>query len=357
MPHYDAPGHDRRRKSSTGALVAPRAITLPRITRNTEHFSIARVKHEGDRPSLLVSLKGQTEHPPTLIFPNISKRQARDLLEILTKRSNKDETINDPFPSVTRAANAMLYASAQEIEVTTPEGKAGHDQMSTFFDEQIQRFSMPEIQRMFRVEGLGDGIYHLSFSNQFLMNACFMRIQEHFESPLFRGKIFSHEAFRAWYRTTRSHNEFSYYTDWGGFNVPGYVLTSFLNGRFAPLRSEESALVETFRGMRGPLYIIGTLQTDTIDTLRHEIAHALYHTNPTYRGAVDALLDGINCTPIHHLLKALGYHRAQWRDETHAYLGDDPWQLETHGVSTTPYTKVRRDLLRIYNKHSPIRHS
>ena len=331
-------------------------LTLPRKSRNTDHFSITRIKHDPDRFELIASTKGRTEQSATLIFPHASRLEARKLLDILTQKNPLECVTNDPFPAVTIAADAMLYAQLHEIAMTTPDGRAGHEEIARFFDEEIKEYSMQDIQKMFRVEGLGNGIYHLSFPNQFLMNSCFLRLQEHFESPKYRDKLFSHEEFRAWYRATREHKEFSYYTDWSGFNFPGYVLTSFLNGRFDPLRPEEQAVVETFRGMRGPLYIIGTLESDATYTLRHEVAHALYHTDTAYRAAVDKLLDGTNCTPIHRLLKSLGYHSAQWRDEAHAYLGDELSELESHGINSVPYATVHRELLHLYNRHSPIPH-
>jgi hypothetical protein len=338
-------------------VLSEATLKLPRRTKHTDYFSITRVKHASDRFELIITTKGRTEHSATLLLAETSHLHARKLLEILTAKKSISPADKDPVPAITIVTTALTYAGFHNMAVTTPDGRRGHDALAHFFDEEIKHFSMPLLQRMVSVEGLGNGIYHLSFPNQFLMNASFVRLQEHFESPKFRGKLFTHEEFRAWYRSTREHKEFSYYTDWGGFNIPGYVLTPFLNGRFDPLRPEEQALVETFRGMQGPLYIIGTLETDRISTLRHELAHALYHTNPTYRREVDTILDGINCNPLHRLLKSMGYHAAQWRDEAHAYLGDEPWELEAQGVNPLPYAKVRRELLRVYNKHSPIRHS
>lgn len=348
--------HSNHSHSNHGPLLTEKTITLPRRSKHTEHFSITRIKHDADQFDLIASTKGRTEHSATLVFPNISRTHARKLLDILTQKRPSAQSRTDPFPAVTIAADALVHADLHNLTVTTPQGRAGHDDISSFFDEEIKDYSMRDIQKMFRVEGLGNGIYHLSFPNRFLMNSCFLRLQEHFESPKYRGKLFSHDEFRAWYRTTREHKEFSYYTDWSGFNIPGYVLTSFLNGRFDPLHPGEQAVIETFRGIKGPLYIIGTLASDVTYTLRHELAHALYHTDTEYRAAVDRLLDGVNCTPLNRLLKSLGYHSAQWRDEAHAYLGDELGELESHGINSVPYAHVHRELLRLYNRHSPIPH-
>jgi hypothetical protein len=177
-------------------------------------------------------------------------------------------------------------------------------------------------------------------------------MQEHFESPRYRGKYFSHAEFRSWYRTIRDHKEFSYYSDWAGFNIPGSVLRPFIDGRFGELTSAETAVIELFRGMKGKFYIIGTIETDNIATLRHEIAHALYHTNPTYRQEVNDILSSVDCAPIHKILKGLGYHQAHWLDETHAYLGDPLSELESHGVNTVPFTKTHYQLLNVYKRHA-----
>jgi hypothetical protein len=190
-----------------------------------------------------------------------------------------------------------------------------------------------------------------------MMNAAFLRPQEHYESPKFRGKFFTLDQFKKWYRTTRPHQEFSYYTDWSGFNLPHQALRPFLKGTFGELSPLESIIIEPCRGTKGSCYIIATTQADAGDTLRHEMAHALYHTNSTYREEVERALALVNLNPIYRCLKGLGYHHERWKDEAHAYIGDAAAELELLGINSVYYKDCQKRLLRIYNEHSPIKHS
>ena len=75
-------------------------------------------------------------------------------------------------------------------------------------------------------------IYHVSFPNQYLLAATFLRFQEHYESPKFRGRIFDWEEFMDWYAEQKG--KFSYLQDWSGFNLPSPVFEPFRSGWRAP---------------------------------------------------------------------------------------------------------------------------
>ena len=54
-------------------------------------------------------------------------------------------------------------------------------------------------------------IFHLKFNSQQELAETFLRFQEHYESPKYRGKVFTLGEFRKWY--TDVHGSFSYYQD------------------------------------------------------------------------------------------------------------------------------------------------
>ena len=85
-------------------------------------------------------------------------------------------------------------------------------------------------------------IYHLSFSNFYLLCSTLARFQEHYESPKLHGKSFDFETFADAY-AKKKDDTFSYYEDFAGFNFPSTVLRPFLAGKFNPLTRKEKAVL------------------------------------------------------------------------------------------------------------------
>jgi len=117
----------------------------------------------------------------------------------------------------------------------------------------------------------------------------FLRFQEHYESPGFKGRVFSWAQYVAWYRQVRGY--FSYPWDWAGYNFPGRMLEPFRSGAFDPLTRRERALLDALAQVRPGDYVIGTLDQDA-GALQHELAHACFELDPLYRERVLAALAG-----------------------------------------------------------------
>jgi hypothetical protein len=339
------------------ALTDLTALRPPLSIQNTDHLAITKVSSGKGTYDLLVTTKGRTPRSATIAFEKISRGDALSLLRVLTANSSNPAATRDPVRSVTLLTTAIDYANAKDLSAHAPTGQSGHDDLARFFDTEIATLSHTDLIGLVDRREIARGIYHLAFPNQFMMNAAFLRPQEYYESPKFRGKVFTTTEFREWYKTTRPHKEFSYYTDWSGFNLPQEAIRPFIRGAFGDLSPLEKIIIEPFRGLKGPIYIIGTLQGDTYSTLRHEIAHALYHTNSAYKEEVERVLKTVTLNPIFRYLKGMGYHHLRWKDEAHAYLGDAPAELDLLGIPSCLYTDPHKQLLRIYNKHSPIKHS
>lgn len=355
-PRESSQQHMREQATASPPL-SHLATPSGRETTETGVFRITKLRPSDDTHTIIASSNGRFAEPITLSFENTSRNHARTIDYILSNRGTTALSPRDPVPAVTRLLKALIYAQSHDISTSDLEGGRGFDALARFFDDETRNFSQHEMRKLISLKGLGHGIYHLSFPSQPLLTATLLRMQEHFESPRFRGEFFSHEEFRSWYRTTHDHKEFSYYADWAGFNFPGSIVAPFLDGRFGALTPAEVAIVEPFRGMKGKFYVIGTIETDSLSTLRHEIAHAFYHNNAEYRREVDEILSTVDCSPIHKLLEDLGYHRAQWQDETHAYLGDPFSDLECHAIDTKPFTRVHHDLLRVYRRFAANLHN
>lgn len=174
-----------------------------------------------------------------------------------------------------------------------------------------------------RFKTIAPKIYWLDFNTQEDLTMSFLRFQEHYESPEFKDKIFTLGQYREWYKTTRESGEFSYYTDWNGFNVPSYIFKPFVNGLFDPQTEQESRLIATLTlggvDFDSDFYVIGT-HSGQIDVLEHEICHALYYVNSEYRDKMNQLMSEHDLSELHQILINMGYHKDLCEDEAHAYI-------------------------------------
>ena len=154
-----------------------------------------------------------------------------------------------------------------------------------------------------------------------------VRIQEHYESPEFSGKVFTLDEFRTWYTANsargRATGEFTYYTDWNGGNFPGSNLEAFFSGEFDPLSDDEHDILkcaiapDDYRHC----YFILT-HKGRPDAVRHEIAHALYYTNYKYKNEVNKLMNwhAVASNRLKDKLMDMGYGTPVLRDEIQAHL-------------------------------------
>ena len=94
------------------------------------------------------------------------------------------------------------------------------------------------------------GIYLLSLKTQYELAATFLRVQEHYESPKFHGRIFSLEQYMDWYAAR--YGNFTYYKDWSGFNVPSTAFAAFYRSKFDPLSEKEKQLLRLIENLTDP---------------------------------------------------------------------------------------------------------
>lgn len=196
-------------------------------------------------------------------------------------------------------------------------------------------------RKTIHVEKIREGVYHAQFTSQRDLTTTFLRLQEHYESPQFKNKIFTLQEFRTWYAAARE-GKFTYYTDWNGFNVPGHILKPFYEGAFNPLTYKEVALLDAVRAAVGKVedyksyYLLGTHDGDP-DALLHEAAHALYYLDREYRRlATKIVVPLAGRGELEDWLEKQGYNRDVWVDEIQAHLSADAaWLSERIDIS--PY--------------------
>jgi hypothetical protein len=188
------------------------------------------------------------------------------------------------------------------------------------------------------------GIYLLKFKTQYELTSTFLRIQEHYESPRFHGRIFSLEQYMDWYAAEKGN--FTYYQDWSGFNVPSTAFQPFYDGTFDPLSEKEKHLLGLFAKLKERFYVIGIYEAGS---LTHELAHALYFTDEAYRKAVQVEMRKYDTSRLARQIADAGYAEHVVPDEMQAYIVSPSSGL---GSKLGPLTPARRKLRQLFRRHS-----
>lgn len=171
------------------------------------------------------------------------------------------------------------------------------------------------------------------------MCSTLIRFQEHYESPKFKGKVFTLEDYMDWYAPKYGVcGNFTYFNDVLGFNIPSYALQKFYNGEFNPLTKKETKILEMFENYEDPFYIIATCDDFCESTVRHEVAHGLYFINKNYKKNVKKILKEVNLNPIYEWLNLKGYHKSHFFDEAQALLIEDAKDFNRCGVKASDLT-------------------
>jgi hypothetical protein len=193
---------------------------------------------------------------------------------------------------------------------------------------------------------VGPGIFLLRFKTQYELTSTFLRVQEHYESPEFHGRVFSLEQYMDWY--AQRYGNFTYYQDWSGFNVPSTAFAPFYAGAFDPLTRKERALLRLFANLRGRFYVIGIYEGHG-NSLTHELAHALFFTDARYRQAVQEAMLSYDTGALERQLAKAGYARHVIKDEVQAYLIAPSGKL---GAAPRVLMPLRRKLRALFYAHA-----
>ena len=189
---------------------------------------------------------------------------------------------------------------------------------------------------------LAPRVFHVAVKDSYDLAMLFLRAQEFYESPLkqIQGKQFTILEFMKIYSKKYGEGSFTYCSDWAGFNFSGNIIKKVYMDKVAvkDYNDYDETLVtiheeiETILKKDEPFfdyYIIGTLPKD-ISTINHELCHAFFHLNETYRketlSIVYKLPDSIIKKITKHLT-TLGYNPKVFSDEIQAYIGGDVYDL------------------------------
>ena len=198
-----------------------------------------------------------------------------------------------------------------------------------------------------RVKEIYPKIYLVTFRSYTKMCMTFLRFQEHYESPEFKGKIFTLDEFKKWYQ--ERFGKFSYYEDWAGFNLPGKMLKPFFKGKFDPLSKFEKKFLSHFKKVKGRFVVIGCVSGDKI-TYEHELSHAFFCLYQKYRNKVLRRIREHDFSKMHKYLKKIGYIEDVFEDEINAHMVDGGSLFSEAGINLSKYGSLRKDLRELFEQ-------
>lgn len=203
---------------------------------------------------------------------------------------------------------------------------------------------------------IGTNVYIDTYDTQYDLCMSFLRVQEFYESPKFKGRYFTLEEFMDWWSFSESKikGSFDYPIRWDGFNIPGEVILDWLlNCDEDTLSNKEIAwlnrLAKKFKvkmddankafvfytllkdKLKG-IYLIGCHRQkgskSTKKVIDHELAHAFYTLYPEYKASCIKLLTEMELKDDDYLIRRcvydnlikMGYHKDVIEDETQAYF-------------------------------------
>ncbi|MBN8549747.1 MAG: hypothetical protein J0M12_10575 [Deltaproteobacteria bacterium] len=354
--------------------------TYQSALKSPSELIVARFQEAPDLADVTVSFAKELGGV-SLIAPKVD-RTVRDNLRSAFYGATTFENIGGPTLSDPLVAFDMLRVLTRSpvmksSPVSIPAGL--FNSLSERLDAAIEAVGPEGLRPFFRIKQVTPSIFDFRCESRALLCATMLRPQEHVDGREFRGKFFSRAEFKDWYRTEESPlckyadaqgqplQEFTYYSDWSGFNFPDRVARALMDGSFGSLTKAEQFVADTLAALKsdGPYYVIGSSGKDSdplaLEVHDHEVRHGLYHTNPDYRAAVEALLDREDVKPVLPTLfeyfKGDGcYHPDVWRDEAQAHLGNGaefllgripltPTDLRIHAVAQQEILEISRQYL------------
>jgi len=204
-----------------------------------------------------------------------------------------------------------------------------------------------------KIKVYNKNIIYASFPDQKELTLTMCRPQEYYEcdSSKLRNKVFTFEKLLDYYMDEDGYLQ--YFSIWSGFNIPSNVLEDFFS-KFDLSKREQKLYNVTRPYSDKPYYFIATKKNDT-DTIRHELVHAYYYLNPSYKQSANILVKHMRSDLRKALtagLKEKGYANNVIVDEINAYMATsgtkylrDEFELEVSKKDVKPFEDLARAVL------------
>jgi len=176
----------------------------------------------------------------------------------------------------------------------------------------------------------GDHIWAIKAEDSHTRALMFMRPQEYYESSFEEiiNKQFKVSNFVNIYKQHYGKKEFTYGSDWAGFNIPSNVLEECMfNIPEDEINNWDKLMllvIETIKKYEGEhnYYLLGLDELDN-RLLEHEFAHAMWFTLPEYKEEMSKMNDELDAVVKDMMCKCIteyGYADHVLPDELQAYM-------------------------------------
>lgn len=182
-------------------------------------------------------------------------------------------------------------------------------------------------------EILNGNILIVKYYDENELAEAFMRVQEHYENPDLKGKIFTGGQLKEWYKN--KFGKWDYAERWSGFNAPIKYFKPFFEGLFSPLYKTEQEFIDLVARLKKQVrYVIGISYSDLDfdNTRKHEIAHGMFHTNLQYRKKVTKIVKSYDNANLEKFILDMGYDKSVLIDEINSYVVADSEYLDDNRV-------------------------
>lgn len=202
------------------------------------------------------------------------------------------------------------------------------------------------MKKLFTLKEVKPKIFLLEFDHEYDMCMMFLRYQEYYESPSpkFRGKAFKILDFMRWYSLTFGQGNFTYPTDWSGFNISSDIVRRVWALSIPDSSNYDVEMLKVYdqcmcKTKNQKFYLIGT--TKGGDALDHEIAHGFFYLNKQYKKEMTKLVEALEPDirqAMNEYLTKLGYTPKVFVDEIQANLATASESDFSGGSSRSPFS-------------------
>ena len=199
-----------------------------------------------------------------------------------------------------------------------------------FLEELNMRPDLDLFSSQIELYHCGDHIWAVRATERNTRALMFMRAQEYYESSFDEiiGKQFKVSRFVDIYKQHYGKQEFTYGSDWAGFNIPSTVLEECMfNVPEDEINNWDKLMISVINTIKEQesghnYYLLGVDELDN-SLLEHEFAHAMWFTLPEYKAEMSKMNE--ECDPIvkdmmYKCITEYGYADHVLPDEMQAYM-------------------------------------
>lgn len=199
-----------------------------------------------------------------------------------------------------------------------------------FLEELNMRPDLDLFSSQIELYHCGDHIWAVRATERTTRALMFMRAQEYYESSFDEiiGKQFKVSRFVDIYKQHYGKQEFTYGSDWAGFNIPSTVLEECMfNVPEDEINNWDKLMISVINTIKEQesghnYYLLGVDELDN-SLLEHEFAHAMWFTLPEYKSEMSKMNE--ECDPIvkdmmYKCITEYGYADHVLPDEMQAYM-------------------------------------